>query len=47
MSNRPVACRIHGFWLDNVNGPYSLLIRASYFVSCSVHARFASVLPIN
>ena len=26
------------------NGPYSLLIRASYFISCSLHARFASVL---
>ena len=29
------------------NGPYSLLVRASYFISCSVHARFASVLPID
>ena len=30
-----------------LNGPYSLLIRASYFISCSVHARFASVLSID
>ena len=29
------------------NGPYSLLIRTSYFISCSVHVRFASVLPID
>ena len=29
------------------NGPYSLLVRASYFISCSVHARFASILSIN
>ena len=26
-----------------MNGPYSLFVRASYFISCSVHARFASV----
>ena len=28
-------------WL---NGPYSLLVRASYFISFSVHARFASAI---
>ena len=26
------------------NGPYSLLVRASYFISFSVHARFASAI---
>ena len=26
------------------NGPFSLLVRASYFISCSVRARFASVI---
>ena len=30
-----------------MNGPYSLLVRASYFISCSVHLRFTSVLPID
>ena len=29
------------------NGPYSLLVPASYFISCSLHARFASVLSID
>ena len=29
------------------NGPYSLLVRASYFISCSVHIRFSSVLSID
>ena len=29
------------------NGPYSLLVHASYFISCSIHAQFASVLSIN
>ena len=28
-------------------GPYSLFICASYFISCSVHARFASVTFID
>ena len=28
-------------------GPYSSLIRASYFILCSVHAQFSSVLPID
>ena len=30
-----------------LNGPYSLLVCASYFISCSVHTRFASVLSID
>ena len=30
-----------------INGPYSLLVRASYYISCSVHARFASILSID
>ena len=30
-----------------ISGPYSLLVRASYFISCSVHARFDSVLSID
>ena len=29
------------------NGPYSLLVRASYFISYSVHAGFASVTFID
>ena len=29
------------------NGPYSLLVRASCFISCSVHAQFASILSID
>ena len=29
------------------NGPYSLFICASYFISCSVHAQFASVTFID
>ena len=29
------------------NEPFSLLVRVSYFISCSVHARFASLLPID
>ena len=29
------------------NGPYLLLVRASYFISCSLHARFASILSMN
>ena len=29
------------------NGPYSLLVRASYFISCSVHARFSSITFID
>ena len=28
------------------NGPYSLLVRASYFISCSVYARSTSVIFI-
>ena len=32
---------------SKVNGPYSLLIHASYFISYSIHARFASVLSID
>ena len=28
----------------NINGPYSLLVRASYFISCSVYARSTSVI---
>ena len=30
-----------------INGPYSLLVRASYLISCSIQARFASVLSID
>ena len=29
------------------NGPYSLFVCASYFISCSVHARFTSVTFID
>ena len=29
--------------VDVCNGPYSLFVCASYFILCSVHARFASV----
>ena len=29
------------------NGPYSLLVHTSYFNSCSIHARFASVPCID
>ena len=29
-----------------VNGPYSLLIRASYFIFCSVYARSTSIIFI-
>ena len=29
---------VAGHLLDAINGPYSLLVRASYFISCSVHA---------
>ena len=31
----------------HMNGPYSLFVCASYFISCSVHARFASVTFID
>ena len=30
-----------------INGPYSLFVCASYFISCSIHARFASVTFID
>ena len=29
-----------------LNGPYSLLVRASYFISCSVYSRSTSVIFI-
>ena len=32
--------------LPLANGPYSLLVRASYFISCSVYARSTSVIFI-
>ena len=35
-----------GFHMS-VNGPYSLFVCASYFISCSVHVRFASVTFID
>ena len=40
--------KIRGNKRDSIyNEPYSLLIRASYFISFSVHARFTSVLLID
>ena len=33
--------------LIDINGPYSLFVSASYFISCSVHARLASVIFID
>ena len=29
--------------LIEVNGPYSLLVHASYFIFCSTHTQFTSV----
>ena len=34
-------------FVSKCNGPYSLFICASYYISCSVHARFASVTFID
>ena len=30
-----------------LNGPYSSLVCASYFILCSIHARFSSVLSLD
>ena len=38
---------LHVYLKYRINGPYSLFVCASYFDSCSVHARFASVTFIN
>ena len=34
------------YFVAMVNGPYSLLVRASYFISCFVYARSTSVIFI-
>ena len=42
--------QLHGavmFSKVDANEPYSLLVRASYFILCSVRTRFSSVLPIE
>ena len=44
MSGLVVALLIPLSYSDN--GPYSLLVRASYFISCSVYARSTSVIFI-
>ena len=41
-----VFCRA-GKLLACSNGPYSLHVCASYFISCSVHAQFASVPSVD
>ena len=50
-STYKVAIQIAGNMVSmhtNHNGPYSLLlVRTSYFISCSIHAQFASVLSID
>ena len=37
----------HRYIPHHNNEPYSLFVHASYFISCSIHTRFASVLPID
>ena len=50
-SNKEIGINEHfikpGARLVSYNGPYSLFVCASCFISCSVHAQFASVTLIN
>ena len=43
---RQVSGLYSGFYAHALNGPYSLLVRTSYFISCSVYARSTSVIFI-
>ena len=52
----PITTTIFGKWLNSlivhdidksIKATYSLFVCASYFISCSVHAQFASVTFIN
>ena len=48
MSHVQLTTRVTLAWVSSVrrrhNGPYSLLVRASYFISCSVYTRSTSVI---